>query len=79
MNKQMTLKMEKDIKVSIIMAVYNVEKYLDESIQSVLNQTLKEFDRLFRGLSDTELKSIAHIVSKRSMETKFTLWEHMGS
>ena len=31
----------KSFKFSIVMAVYNVEDYLDESIQSILNQTLK--------------------------------------
>ena len=31
----------KSFKFSIVMAVYNVEDYLDESIQSLLNQTLK--------------------------------------
>jgi glycosyltransferase involved in cell wall biosynthesis len=31
-------------KVSVIMSVYNSEKYLRESIESVLNQTFKEFE-----------------------------------
>ena len=29
-------------KISILVPVYNVEKYLDRCIQSILNQTLKE-------------------------------------
>lgn len=33
-----------DIKISIIMPVYNVEKFLKKSIQSVINQTFKEFE-----------------------------------
>jgi len=33
-----------DIKVSIIIPVYNNEKFLDRSIQSVLNQTLQEIE-----------------------------------
>lgn len=31
-------------KVSVIMAVYNTEKYLKESIESVLNQSYKDFE-----------------------------------
>ena len=37
--------MENDIpKISVIVPVYNVEKYLDRCIQSILNQTLKELE-----------------------------------
>ena len=32
------------IKVSVIMPVYNVEKYLEECLESVINQTLKEIE-----------------------------------
>ena len=31
-------------KISIIVPVYNCEKYLDEAIKSVLNQTLRELE-----------------------------------
>ncbi|WP_297985060.1 glycosyltransferase [uncultured Campylobacter sp.] len=31
-----------DVKVSIIIPVYNVEKYLKECLDSVVNQTLKD-------------------------------------
>lgn len=33
-----------DIKVSVVMPVYNVSKYLDETLNYVLNQTLKEIE-----------------------------------
>lgn len=33
-----------DIKVSVIMPVYNVEKYLEECLQSVIDQTLREIE-----------------------------------
>ena len=33
-----------DNKISILMPVYNVEKYVDEAIESILNQTYKNFE-----------------------------------
>lgn len=36
--------MEKNIKVSVIMPVYNVEKFVSKTIESVLNQSLKEIE-----------------------------------
>ena len=32
------------VKVSVIMPVYNVEKYLRQCLDSLLNQTLQEFE-----------------------------------
>ena len=34
----------KEIKVSIILPIYNVEKYLDRCVDSLLNQTLKDIE-----------------------------------
>ena len=31
-------------KVSVIMSVYNGEKYLKEAVESILNQTFKDFE-----------------------------------
>ena len=31
-------------KVSIIVPIYNVERYLDRCVQSLLNQTLKDIE-----------------------------------
>jgi glycosyltransferase involved in cell wall biosynthesis len=31
-------------KISVIMPVYNTEKYLPESIESILNQSFKDFE-----------------------------------
>ena len=33
-----------DIKVSVVMPVYNADKYLAKSIESMLGQTLKEIE-----------------------------------
>ncbi|EHD3132327.1 glycosyltransferase family 2 protein, partial [Campylobacter jejuni] len=31
-------------KISVIIPIYNVEKYLDECLKSVINQTYKDLD-----------------------------------
>ncbi|WP_297712222.1 glycosyltransferase [Clostridium sp.] len=33
-----------NIKISVIIPIYNVEKYLDECLDSVVNQTLKDIE-----------------------------------
>ncbi len=38
---------KKEIKISVIVPVYKVEKYLDECVKSILDQTLKEFEAIF--------------------------------
>lgn len=38
--------MEKQVKISVIMPVYKVEKYVRKAIESILAQTLKEFEFL---------------------------------
>ena len=32
------------VKISIIMPVYNIEKYLKECLDSILNQTFKDYE-----------------------------------
>ena len=46
--KSMVEEKMKQIILSVIMPVYNGEQYLDYSIQSVLNQTYKDYE-LFSG------------------------------
>lgn len=54
------LKINKDPIISVIMPVYNAEKYLDEAIQSILNQTYKDFEFIIinDGSTDDSLKII---------------------
>jgi len=46
--------------ISVIMPVYNAEKYLDEAIQSILNQTYKDFEFIIinDGSKDKSLEII---------------------
>ena len=54
----MVVRGSKMIKISIIMPVYNVEKYLDEAIKSVLSQSLKELEIICINDASTD-KSLA--------------------
>ena len=42
-----------NIKVSIIVPVYNVENYLEKCLHSLLNQTLQEIEILMKSLIET--------------------------
>ena len=57
-----------EIKVSIVVPVYNVEKYLKECIKSCQNQTLKEIEIICvdDGSTDNSLEVIKSIASKDS-------------
>ena len=47
-------------KISIVMSVYNEEKYLREAIESILNQTYKDFE--FIIIDDGSTDKSAHII-----------------
>ena len=49
-------------KISLIMSVYNGEDYLSEAIESVLNQTLKEFELIV--INDCSSDSTSEILNK---------------
>ncbi|MFL2578323.1 MAG: glycosyltransferase family 2 protein [Flavobacteriaceae bacterium] len=52
--------------LSVIMSVYNAEKYIEEAIQSVLNQTYNNFEFIIinDGSEDNSLKIIEKFLSK---------------
>jgi glycosyltransferase involved in cell wall biosynthesis len=54
--------------ISVIMAVYNGEKYLAEAIESILNQTFKEFEFIIidDGSKDNSLNIIKRYAKKDS-------------
>lgn len=55
-------------KVSIIMPIYNVEKYLQQSLLSVCNQSLKEIEIVCinDGSNDSSLKILNYFAQKDS-------------
>lgn len=54
-------------KVSIIVPVYNVEKYLERSLNSLINQTLKDIEIICvnDGSKDNSLKILEEYSKKR--------------
>lgn len=52
--------MEKKIKVSVIVPIYNVEEYIEECVTSILKQTLKEIEIILvnDGTKDNSMKII---------------------
>lgn len=56
------------VKISVVMSVYNDEKYVGESIKSVLNQTLKDFEFIIvnDGSTDNSWKIINKFAKKDS-------------
>jgi glycosyltransferase involved in cell wall biosynthesis len=43
-----------EVKVSVVMTAYNAEKYLSEAIQSVLDQTLTDFEFIIANDGSTD-------------------------
>ena len=58
--------MSKDIKVSIIIPVYNVEQYLPKCLDSIINQTLKDIEIICinDGSTDNSLSILKEYASK---------------
>lgn len=50
--------MQSNPEISIIVPVYNVEKYLDRCIQSILNQTFKDFELILVNDGSTDCSSM---------------------
>ena len=50
-------------KISVVVPIYNSEKYLDKCIKSVLNQTFKDFE-LILVLLTTVVKYVIYMKKK---------------
>ncbi len=56
------------VKISIIVPVYNVEKYLEECVESILNQTFQNFELILidDGSTDTSGKKCDRLATEHS-------------
>ena len=68
------------IKVSIIVPVYNVEKYLDKCLKSLVNQTLKDIEIIVvnDGTKDNSQKIVDKYVKKYPKLVKSYIKENGG-
>ena len=68
------------IKVSVVMPVYNAEDYLEETLDSILNQTLEDFELICvdDGSSDNSL-NILNTFSKNDNRIKIFKQNHKGA
>ena len=57
--------MEKNIKVSVIVPVYNVEKYIRQCLESIINQTYKNLEIIVvnDGTKDNSMKIVEEYLS----------------
>lgn len=66
-------------KISLIMPIYNVEEYLEEALESICNQTLKEFEAILidDGSTDNSLEIIEKYL-KKDKRFKLRIQENSG-
>ena len=59
-----------EIKVSVVIPVYNVEKYIKQCLESIINQTLKEIEIIIvnDGTKDNSMKIAAEYVSDKRIK-----------
>ena len=60
----------KNIKISVIIPVYNVEKYIIECIESIINQTLKDIEIIVvnDGTKDNSIKIVEEYLSDKRIK-----------
>lgn len=63
--------MENKVKVSVIIPVYNTEKYVEKCINSVLNQTLKEIEVII--INDGSTDNSLEIINKFSVDERIKI------
>lgn len=76
---QKTCKQMKNPHVSVVMVVFNVDRFLSESIESVLNQTFRDFEFIIVDFGSTDdSKSIIARYAAKDSRIKFHAIPHCG-
>lgn len=72
--------LEKFYKVSIIMPVYNAEKYIEETLKSVINQSMKDFEIILinDGSKDSSVKVINSILKNSNIDYRIINQQNLG-
>ncbi|MDU1509623.1 MAG: glycosyltransferase [Clostridium butyricum] len=68
------------IMISIVLPVYNVEKYLDECLESIYNQSFKNFELIIvnDGSTDKSEEIINKYIDKKGDNIKYIKQENLG-
>ena len=76
----MGFKLSEEIAISIIIPIYNVEKYLRECLDSILNQTFQNFEIICVDDGSTD-KSLEILEEYKNRDERFILLkqEHEGA
>lgn len=71
--------MSKNVRASVLLPVYNAEKYLESAIESVLNQSINDYELLILndGSTDNSEAIIDHFVNADDRCRKFS-WPNQG-
>lgn len=63
--------MDREIKVSIIIPIYNVEKYVERAVESVLNQSIKEIEVIL--INDGSTDKSGELIKKYEVDHRVTI------
>ncbi len=68
--------MESQVKVSVLIPAYNVEPYIDQCLESVMNQTLREIEIIVTDDGSTD-NTLAHIEAAAQKDARIRIIRHM--
>ena len=67
--------MEEQIKISVLIPTYNVETYIDQCLESVMNQTLREIEIIVVDDCSTD-ETISHIEDTAERDARIRILRH---